>query len=62
MSAVMMLNHMGDELADQACTRSAERIKNGYNQALQLGKLTRDLGGNLDTEAFAGAVIQLLDA
>lgn len=60
MSAVMMLNHIGDELADPACRRSAEQIRTGYNLALQSGKKTRDLGGNLGTEAFADAVIEHL--
>jgi isocitrate dehydrogenase (NAD+) len=60
MSAVMMLNHMGDDLADDTCTESAERIKNGYNLALRQGRKTRDLGGSLGTEAFADAVIENL--
>jgi isocitrate dehydrogenase (NAD+) len=62
MSAVMMLNHMADELADRSCAESAEWIKNGYNLALQKGMKTRDLGGNLGTEAFADAVIEHLHA
>jgi isocitrate dehydrogenase (NAD+) len=60
MSAVMLLNHLADELDDTACRASAERIKNAYNQALQQGQTTRDLGGNLGTEAFADAVIARL--
>jgi isocitrate dehydrogenase (NAD+) len=62
MSAVMLLNHMGDELADRACTESAERIKSGYNLALQEGRKTRDLGGDLGTDGFADAVIEHLHA
>jgi isocitrate dehydrogenase (NAD+) len=62
MSAVMMLNHMGDELADDTCTQSAARIKSGYNLALRQGRKTRDLGGSLGTEAFADAVIENLHA
>jgi isocitrate dehydrogenase (NAD+) len=60
MSAVMMLNHLADTRHDAACRTAAERIKNGYNQALKDGQKTRDLGGQLGTEAFADAVIQRL--
>jgi isocitrate dehydrogenase (NAD+) len=60
MSAVMMLNHLADTRNDAACRTAAERIKNGYNQALKDGQKTRDLGGELGTEAFADAVIQRL--
>jgi isocitrate dehydrogenase (NAD+) len=58
MSAVMLLNHMADELADEACRAAADRIKTAYNRALQDGRKTRDLGGDLGTEAFADAVIE----
>jgi len=60
MSAVMMLNHMADELGDDGLLQCAERIKGGYNRALQDGEKTRDLGGTLGTEAFADAVISRL--
>jgi isocitrate dehydrogenase (NAD+) len=61
MSAVMMLNHLADT---QGCTNSkatAEKIKNGYNQALADGCKTGDLGGELSTEQFTDAVIQRLN-
>jgi isocitrate dehydrogenase (NAD+) len=60
MSAVMLLNHLADEKADETSREVAERIKNAYNLALQEGQKTRDLGGPLGTEAFADAVIQRL--
>ncbi|MEM6756252.1 MAG: isocitrate/isopropylmalate dehydrogenase family protein [Planctomycetota bacterium] len=65
MSAVMMLNHvrehgLGGEAIAAACGASAERIKRGYNAALHDGQKTRDLGGELGTEAFARAVIDRL--
>ncbi|MCS6924292.1 MAG: isocitrate/isopropylmalate family dehydrogenase [Candidatus Binatia bacterium] len=60
MSAVMMLNHLADTREDAACRATAERIKAAYNRALQEGKRTRDLGGDLSTEAFADAVIERL--
>ena len=61
MSAVMMLNHLADT---QGCTNSkatAEKIKQGYNQALADGCKTGDLGGELSTEQFADAVIDRLN-
>ena len=58
MSAVMMLNHLADTRHDEACRTAAERIKTGYNQALKDDRKTRDLGGQLGTEAFADAVIE----
>lgn len=60
MSAVMMLNFLADERDDSRCSVAAERIKTAYNQALQDGQRTRDLGGPLGTEAFADAVIERL--
>jgi isocitrate dehydrogenase (NAD+) len=60
MSAVMMLNHLADTRNDAACRQAAERIKSAYNRSLQEGQKTRDLGGDLGTEAFAEAVIQRL--
>ena len=60
MSAVMMLNHLADNCKDETCSVAAERIKSAYNQALADGKKTRDLGGDLSTDAFAEAVIQRL--
>jgi isocitrate dehydrogenase (NAD+) len=60
MSAVMMLNHLADERDDPVCNQVAERIKGAYNQALEEGRSTRDLGGPLGTEEFATAVIERL--
>lgn len=54
MSGVMMLNHLGE-------TAAAERIKSAYNKVLASGKtLTRDLGGNAGTNAFADALIEAI--
>lgn len=58
MSAVMMLNHMADD--HPAHGKAAERIKTAYDQALLDGQKTRDLGGELNTDQFAQAVIDRL--
>lgn len=58
MSAVMMLNHIADTRGDETCRASAVRIRGAYNQALADGQKTGDLGGTLDTEGFASAVIE----
>ena len=51
MSAVMMLNHIGE-------SEIAQKIKASYNKVMAEGKtLTRDLGGAAGTEQFADAVI-----
>ena len=60
MSAVMMLNHLGDEFDDPECSAVAERVKAAYNRALEDGQKTRDLGGGLGTNQFANAVIERL--
>jgi len=60
MSAVMMLNHLAEDLDDAAAGACAERIKAAYNQALEEGQKTRDLGGPLGTDQFASAVIERL--
>jgi isocitrate dehydrogenase (NAD+) len=60
MSAVMLLNHLGETRGDPACTETATQIKDGYNRALAEGCKTRDLGGTLGTSAFADAVIARL--
>jgi isocitrate/isopropylmalate dehydrogenase len=61
MSAVMMLNHLADDLEDESARASAARIKTAYNGALQEGQKTRDLGGDLGTDAFADAVIERIE-
>ena len=60
MSAVMMLNHLSDERDDPSCRKVAEHIKQAYDRALEAGQKTRDLGGQLGTDAFAQAVIDRL--
>ena len=53
MSAVMMLNHLGEESA-------ASKIKDAYNHVLADAKpatLTRDLGGTATGDQFADAII-----
>ena len=60
MSAVMMLNYFAETTDDNDSHRIAERIKNAYDKALTDGQKTRDLGGNLGTDAFADAIIQRL--
>ena len=61
MSGVMMLNHLHQSRDDDACSRSAVRVQDAYNLALQEGDKTGDLGGSLGTEAFADAVIARMD-
>jgi len=58
MSAVMLLNHIADTRGDEACRAPAMRIREAYNQALADGQKTGDLGGTLDTEGFASALIE----
>jgi isocitrate/isopropylmalate dehydrogenase len=60
MSAVMMLNHLAEDRGDDRCRNAASRIRTAYERALQNGQKTRDLGGQLDTQGFADAVIQRL--
>jgi isocitrate dehydrogenase (NAD+) len=56
MSAVMMLNHIADTQNDPSCRACASRIRDAYNRALSEDQKTRDLGGELGTDAFASAV------
>ena len=58
MSAVMLLNHIADTRGDEACRAPAMRIREAYNRALADGQKTGDLGGTLDTEGFASALIE----
>lgn len=60
MSAVMMLNHLADTEGLTAMADASTKIKAAYNQALEDGAKTRDLGGELGTDAFAAAVIERL--
>ena len=58
MSAVMMLNHLADTEGCENSRGAAERIKAAYNQTLEDGVKTRDLGGTAGTEDFARAVVE----
>ena len=60
MSAAMMLNHIADSRRDKAAGAAAVRIRDAYSKALEDGQQTRDLGGELGTREFAGAVIDRL--
>lgn len=60
MSAVMMLNYLAEYRDDPKCRAVADRIKQAYNQALADEQKTRDLGGQLSTDAFADAIIARL--
>jgi isocitrate dehydrogenase (NAD+) len=60
MSAVMLLQHIGAERRDDAAERTARRVEAAYRKALEDGQKTGDLGGSLDTEGFARAVIERL--
>jgi isocitrate dehydrogenase (NAD+) len=61
MSAVMMLNHLAESRKDDRCLTAANAIKNAYNKALKDNEKTGDLGGNLNTDGFADAVIDRLN-
>ena len=61
MSAVMMLNYLGNERSDPRCLKVADRIKNAYNGALAAGQTTRDLGGELSTDGFANVILERLE-
>jgi len=60
MSAVMMLNYFAETMDDNDGHRIAERIKKAYGKALTDGQKTRDLDGDLGTDAFADAIIERL--
>ncbi|MEM7316682.1 MAG: isocitrate/isopropylmalate family dehydrogenase, partial [Planctomycetota bacterium] len=60
MSSVMMLNYLATERSDDRCKDVAEKIKNAYNVSLSEGDKTGDIGGSLNTEGFADAVISRL--
>jgi isocitrate dehydrogenase (NAD+) len=60
MSAVMMLNYLGDTRGDAVCGEVAERIKQAYDRTLADGQMTRDLGGELGTDQFADAIVKRL--
>jgi isocitrate dehydrogenase (NAD+) len=60
MSAVMMLNYLSETEQNKRARNAADRIKAAYDLALMEGAKTRDLGGDLGTDAFAQAVIDRL--
>ncbi len=62
MSSVMMLNHLAETRDDPSCRESADRIKAAYNRTLADVCLTRDLGGELDTQGFVDALIERIEA
>ncbi|XOV85616.1 MAG: isocitrate/isopropylmalate dehydrogenase family protein [bacterium] len=57
MSAVMMLNYLAETTEDNSLLEVAARIRHAYDEALQAGEKTRDLGGSHGTAEFAEAVI-----
>ena len=61
MSAVMMLNYLAEKDNEGAHRVTAERIRKAYDAVLMDGCRTRDLGGDLGTDAFAEAIIERLD-
>ena len=60
MSGVMMLEHIGVQKDDAKLLDQATAIRSAYERALAEGKKTRDLGGDLGTDAFTDAVIERL--
>jgi isocitrate dehydrogenase (NAD+) len=60
MSAAMMLNHIAETREDGRCRAIATAVRNAYDEALEAGERTGDLGGSLGTDAFADAVIARL--
>lgn len=60
MSGVMMLEHMGVAKDDPKLLVQGKWISDAYERALAEGKKTRDLGGDLGTDAFTDAVIERL--
>ena len=60
MSAVMLLNYLAENDKNSIYAKAAEKIRAAYDQALLDGAKTRDLGGELNTQEFADAVIARL--
>ncbi len=60
MSGVMMLNYLADQEGLEDMRSAAEKIKTAYNAALSEGQCTGDLGGTLNTQGFADALIERL--
>ena len=62
MSTVKMLNHLAGTRDDPSCRESADQLKAAYNRTLSDGCLTRDLGGDLNTQGFVDALIERIEA
>lgn len=60
MSATMMLEYIADTRNDVSARAVAERITAAYRSALAAGEKTGDLGGELNTDEFAEAIISRL--
>ena len=60
MSSVMMLNYLAETDNNDDYHAVADRIKSAYDRALTDGAKTGDLGGDLNTEQFADAIIERL--
>ena len=60
MSGVMMLDHLAEESDDASFAKKAGSIRSAYERAILEGKKTRDLGGDLGTDAFTDAIIERL--
>jgi isocitrate dehydrogenase (NAD+) len=60
MSATMMLDHMAEESDNPKLSKQAAQIRGAYERAIVDGQKTRDLGGELGTDAFTDAVIERL--
>jgi isocitrate dehydrogenase (NAD+) len=56
MSAVMMLNYLADTEGLEEMRTAANRIKSAYNEALEAGDKTHDLGGEMGTTEFTEAL------
>lgn len=60
MSSVMMLDYLADTRSDPRCQTAADAVRFAYKTALEGGQKTKDLGGDLGTQAFTQAVIERL--
>lgn len=60
MSGVMMLQYVAETRGDAGCERAASNIERAYRGALADEKKTGDLGGSLNTDQFADAIIERL--
>ena len=56
----MMLDHLAEEDDNPTLGKKAAQIRAAYERAILDGQKTRDLGGELGTDAFTDAVIDRL--